>query len=61
MWHVQMGWEVVVEVTVDHSGPCKPVVTSVSYWLMGSILVALDSTNYSRKIESLLAKQLVGG
>lgn len=55
------GWEVVVEVTVDHSGPWKPLVTCLSSWLMDSHLVVLDSTNYDRKIESLLAKQLVGG
>ena len=45
----------------NHSGPCKPTLTSLSSWLMGSILVVLDSTNYNRKIESLLADRLVGG
>jgi hypothetical protein len=44
----------------DHSEPCKPIVTSLS-WLMGSILIVMDSTNYYRKIESLLANQFVEG
>jgi hypothetical protein len=44
----------------DHSEPCKPIVTSLS-WLMGSISVGTDNTNYCRKIEFLLANQFVGG
>jgi hypothetical protein len=44
----------------DHSDPCKAVVTSLS-WLMGSILIVINNTNYYRKIESLLANQFVGG
>jgi hypothetical protein len=44
----------------DRSELCKPMMTSLS-WLLGSILVVMDDTNYYRNIESLLANQFEGG